>query len=91
LDGFKKGAQECRGIVEKMDTLERERDAARLGLARAESLAATLVAERSARLTPEQVIKLVNDATGQMAGYWRYLGVQGAVDKAVKAELARRK
>jgi hypothetical protein len=43
------------------------------------------------RLTPEQVIKLVNDATGQMAGYWRYLGVQGAVDRAVKAELAKRK
>jgi hypothetical protein len=43
------------------------------------------------RLTPDQVIKLVNDATGQMAGYWRYLGVQGAVDRVVKAELARRK
>jgi hypothetical protein len=90
LDGFKKGAQECRGIVEKMDTLERERDAARLGLARAESLAATLVAERSARLTHEQVIKLVNDATGKLPGYWRYLGVQGVVDKAVKSELAKR-
>jgi hypothetical protein len=25
-----------------------------------------------------------------MAGYWRYLGVQGAVDRAVKAELAKR-
>jgi hypothetical protein len=90
LDGLKKGAQECRGIVEKMDTLERERDAARLGLARAESLAATLVAERSARLTHEQVIKLVNDATGKLPGYWRYLGVQGVVDKAVKSELAKR-
>jgi hypothetical protein len=33
---------------------------------------------------------LVNDATGQMAGYWRYLGVQGAVDRAVKAELSKR-
>jgi hypothetical protein len=42
-------------------------------------------------MTPDQVLKLVNDATGQMAGYWRYLGVQGAVDRAVKAELARRK
>jgi hypothetical protein len=47
-------------------------------------------AERDARLTPDQVLKLVNDATGQMAGYWRYLGVQGAVDRAVKAELAKR-
>jgi hypothetical protein len=54
-------------------------------------LHAVAVAERDARLAPEQVIKLVNDATGQMAGYWRYLGVQGAVDRAVKAELARRK
>jgi hypothetical protein len=42
------------------------------------------------RLTPDQVIRLVNDATGQMAGYWRYLGVQGAVDRAVKAALAKR-
>jgi hypothetical protein len=48
-------------------------------------------AERDARLTPDQVLKLVNDATGKMAGYWRYLGVQGAVDRAVKAELAKRK
>jgi hypothetical protein len=38
----------------------------------------------------DQLLRLVNDATGQMAGYWRYLGVQGAVDRAVKAELARR-
>jgi hypothetical protein len=51
----------------------------------------SLQAQRDAALTPDQVIKLVNDATGQMAGYWRYLGVQGAVDRAVKAELARRK
>jgi hypothetical protein len=41
--------------------------------------------------TAAQLVKLVNDATGKMAGYWRYLGVQGAVDRAVKAELARRK
>jgi hypothetical protein len=40
--------------------------------------------------TAAQLVKLVNDATGQMAGYWRYLGVQGAVDRAVKAELAKR-
>jgi hypothetical protein len=53
-------------------------------------LHAVAVAERDARLAPEQVIKLVNDATGKMAGYWRYLGVQGAVDRAVKAELAKR-
>jgi hypothetical protein len=48
-------------------------------------------ASLAAALTPDQVLKLVNDATGKMAGYWRYLGVQGAVDRAVKAELARRK
>jgi hypothetical protein len=40
--------------------------------------------------TAAQLVKLVNDATGKMAGYWRYLGVQGAVDRAVKAELAKR-
>jgi hypothetical protein len=43
------------------------------------------------RFTAAELLKLVNDATGQMAGYWRYLGVQGAVDRAVKAELAKRK
>jgi hypothetical protein len=48
-------------------------------------------ASLAAALTPDQVLKLVNDATGKMAGYWRYLGVQGAVDRAVKAELAKRK
>jgi hypothetical protein len=56
-----------------------------------EQRAAAAEDERDARMTPDQVIKLVNDATGQMAGYWRYLGVQGAVDRAVKAELAKRK
>jgi hypothetical protein len=40
--------------------------------------------------TAAQLVKLVNDATGKMPGYWRYLGVQGAVDRAVKAELAKR-
>jgi hypothetical protein len=52
---------------------------------------ADLVAQRNAAMTPTEVLRLVNDATGQMAGYWRYLGVQGAVDRAVKAELAKRK
>jgi hypothetical protein len=56
-----------------------------------EQRAAAAEDERDARMTPDQVLKLVNDATGQMAGYWRYLGVQGAVDRAVKAELAKRK
>jgi hypothetical protein len=40
--------------------------------------------------TAAELLRLVNDATGQMAGYWRYLGVQGAVDRAVKAELSKR-
>jgi hypothetical protein len=53
--------------------------------------ARNLTAQRAAAMTQTEVLRLVNDATGQMAGYWRYLGVQGAVDRAVKAELARRK
>jgi hypothetical protein len=78
--------------------LTRERNEAQLALRVADDLTnylqgqlAAAQSQRDLNLTPGQVIKLVNDATGQMAGYWRYLGVQGAVDRAVKAELARRK
>jgi hypothetical protein len=70
-------------MTQERELLKFDRDELRRELEESE-------AERYASLTPDQVLKLVNDATGQMAGYWRYLGVQGAVDRAVKAELAKR-
>jgi hypothetical protein len=89
---------DCPAELARIASLRAELDTARIDLSACESenrnLHTLLSAEFSARaglLTPDQLLKLVNDATGQMAGYWRYLGVQGAVDKAVKAELAKRK
>jgi hypothetical protein len=37
--------------------------------------------------TSDEVMQIVNQATGKLPRFWQYLGVQGAVDKAVKAEL----
>jgi hypothetical protein len=88
---------DCTAERARIVALRSELDTARIDLSACESenrnLHTMLSAEFAARaglLTPDQVLKLVNDATGQMAGYWRYLGVQGAVDRAVKAELAKR-
>jgi hypothetical protein len=89
---------DCTAERARIVALRSELDTARIDLSACESenrnLHTMLSAEFAARaglLTPDQVLKLVNDATGQMAGYWRYLGVQGAVDRAVKAELAKRR
>jgi hypothetical protein len=76
-------------LLESSD-LRKEAREMRADVLNLETELARTVTEVHKRLTPEQVLKLVNDATGQMAGYWRYLGVQGAVDKAIKAELAKR-
>jgi hypothetical protein len=81
---------DCTAELERIAALETALSTANNELEEADALAERYGKERDARLTPEQVIKLVNDATGKMAGYWRYLGVQGAVDRAIKAELARR-
>jgi hypothetical protein len=81
---------DCTAELERIAALETALSTANNELEEADALAERYGKQRDARLTPEQVIKLVNDATGRMAGYWRYLGVQGAVDRAVKAELARR-
>jgi hypothetical protein len=76
--------------AELREVLEERDDAYELG-EQDRRRADTAEAALKTAMTPDQVLKLVNDATGKMAGYWRYLGVQGAVDRAVKAELARRK
>jgi hypothetical protein len=78
---------DCRAERAKITDLERWLS---LETSRNADLHVEIAKLHAERLTPEQVIKLVNDATGKMAGYWRYLGVQGAVDRAVKAELRKR-
>jgi hypothetical protein len=86
---------DCTAELAKIERLTAELDSERLTVtelrAANRALRDEVLRQRETRMLPEQVIALVNDATGQMAGYWRYLGVQGAVDRAIKAELAKRK
>lgn len=82
-----------------VDRARRERDTLQLDNEKLLAKAADLKFELEATkmllptervFTAAELLRLVNNATGKLPSWWRYAGVQGAVDKAVKAELARR-